>query len=829
MEGYEPRLTGQSWRASNQDKSASIGRLSAVIRGRRPDQSPIGRITRVTWQAGVVQQVTADGGLDFFVSYTQADRAWAEWIAWQLEEDGHRVLIQAWDMVTGANWTHVMHEGLRRATRTIAVLSSAYVTSAFATAEWETAWRDDPLGEQHKLLVFRVMDCDRSGLLAGVVSVDLFGVTETVARLRLRDAATAAVTGRAKPASEPDFPPEARAVSAEPRFPGTLPDVWNVPPRNPNFTGRLAELGRIRMGLTSRGAVTVHALHGMGGVGKTQTAIEYAHRHANEYDLVWWVNAEKATAIGDQFTGLAAEIGLPPLADPEAILRAVHRFLRARSRWLLIFDNAESAGVTRPLLPGGAGHVLITTRRGGFRALGGVLDLDILDRPEAVALIRLRAPSLTENQADRLAAKLGDLPLALDQAAAYLDETGTPPDAYLGLLDSRSTDLRSRGHASTHPGTVATVWSVSIDKLEATEPAAIQLLTLCAWLAPEPIPLDLFTRHGDLLPEPLAAIAADPVAFNDAVGALASYSLARRTGGSLVIHRLIQEVTRHRAMSQTAASPSGPLQTVLALLRADLPYRIWATPANWPRWRALLPSVLSATSYHTGEANGIDTAWLLARAGTYLRSQGRYAEALPLHQRALRIREAVLGPDNPDVATALNYVGRALSDLGRAAEALPLYQRALRIREDVLSLDNPDVATALGNVGRALSDLDRAAEALPLHQRALRIDEAVFGPDHPDVATDLNHVGRALLDLGRAAEALPLLQRAQHIREATLGPDHPEVATILILVGRALSDLGRASDALPLYQRAQHIREATLGSDHPLTAQSRAYAAEQSS
>jgi tetratricopeptide (TPR) repeat protein len=866
---------------------------------------------RVAWQAGAVQQVTADGGWDFFVSYTQADRAWAEWIAWQLEEDGHRVLIQAWDMVAGANWTHVMHEGLQRATRTIAVLSSAYVSSAFATAEWEAAWRDDPLGEQRKLLVFRVMDCDRPGLLAGVVSVDLFGVTKTVARVRLRDAATAALIGRAKPTSEPDFPSEARSVSAEPQFPGTLPDIWNVPPRNPNFIGRFAELGRIRMGLTARGAVTVHALRGMGGVGKTQTAIEYAHRHANEYDLVWWINAEKATAVGDQFTSLAAELGLPPLADPEAILRAVHRFLRARSRWLLIFDNAESADNTRPLLPGGAGHVLITTRRGGFRALGGVLDLDILDRPEAVALIRRRAPAAAEDQADRLAAKLGDLPLALDQAAAYLDETGTPPDVYLGLLDSRSTDLYSRGHASMHPDTVATVWSVSIDKLEATEPAAVQLLTLCAWLAPEPVPLDLFTSHSDLLPEPLAATAADPVAFNDTVGALAGYSLARRTGGSLVIHRLIQDVTRHRLMNQTAASPSRPLQTVLTLLRADLPGTIWATTANWPRWRALLPSVLTATSYHTGETTGIDTAWLLAHAGTYLRSQGRYADALPLHRQALRIREAALGPNHPDVATDLNHVGRALSDLGRAAEALPLhrralrireaglgpnhpdvatdlnyvgralsdlgraaealplhrralrideaalgpnhpdvatdlvyvgwalsdfgraaealplYQRALCIREDVLGQDNPDVATALNDVGRTLSDLGRAAEALPLHQRALCIDETVFGPDHPDVATDLNHVGRALSDLGRATEALALLQRAQHIREASLGPDHPEVAAILILVGRALSDLGHAAEALPLYQRALRIREASLGPDHPLTAQSRAYAAQQ--
>ena len=540
-------------------------------------------------------------------------------------------------------------------------MSPAYLTSVYATAEWEAAWRDDPLGKKHKLLTFRVVDCDRTGLLAGVVSVDLFGVTKTVARARLLAATTAAVTGRAKPTSEPDFPPEARAVAAEPRFPGTFPEVWNVPPRNLNFTGRTDELGRLRTWLEAHPAVTVHAVHGMGGVGKTQTVIEYAYRYADEYDLVWWFNAEHATAVGDQFTGLAVELGLPPLADPGATLGAVNRALRARSRWLLIFDNAETVQEIRPLLPGGAGHVLVTTRRGGFRALGGVLDLDTLDRPDAIVLLRRRAPALTEAQAGQLAAELGDLPLALDQAAAYLDQTGTPPEEYLRLLRSRSADLHSRGRPFGHPDTVATVWLVSIGKLQVTEPAAVQLLELCAWLAPEPIPLDLFTGHCDQLPEPLATTAADPVAFNDAAGVLVDYSLARRTGGNMVIHRLIQDVTRHRPSGQQATGASKSLPTILALLRADLPDQVWATPASWPRWRALLPSVLAATAHDTDAADGDgpnedDTAWLLAGAGTYLRSQGRYVDALPLYQRALRIHEAALGPDHPLTLQSRNEV-----------------------------------------------------------------------------------------------------------------------------------------------------------------------------
>ncbi len=690
-------------------------------------------------------------GWDFFVSYTQADRGWAEWIAWQLEIDEHSVLIQAWDMVAGTNWVRIMQDGARQARRTIVVLSAAYLESEFATAEFLACLRSDPLGRQRKLLVFRVANCDRPGLLAGVVSTDLIGVTRTAARELIRSAVRDAVTGRAKPENEPDFPPAEPPQPAEPRFPGVAPVAWNVPLRNPNFAGRVAELHLIQTGLAGHQAVTIHALRGMGGIGKTQTAIEYAHRNAGDYDLVWWINAEQAALIGGQLASLAEEIGLPQLPDPAAMLRAVHRTLCARARWLLIFDNAENAEEIRPLLPGGAGHVLITTRRSGFGAVGSVLDLDTLDRADAITLLRRRAPALTGAQADSLAVRLGDLPLALDQAAAYLHETGMRPDLYLELLSTRSTDLHGRGQASGYPGTVATVWAVSFGRLDATAPAAAQLLKLCAWLAPEPIPLDLFTTHADLLPEPLAATAADPVAFNDAVGALADYSLARRVADTITVHRLVQDVTRHLPPGQPAAAQVAWHETVLALLRADLPSEIWASPQNWPRWRALLPSVLAAAGHSdtTAQANAA-TAWLLDHAGIFLRSEGRYAAALHLLKRALCIHQATLGPDHTNVAATLNQMGRALTSLSRYASALPLHQRALDIDEAALGPNHPDVATGLNYVGHALAGLGRYEEALPLQERALRIREAALGPDHPYVAIDLNYVGRALAGLGRA-------------------------------------------------------------------------------
>ncbi|GAA1268408.1 toll/interleukin-1 receptor domain-containing protein [Saccharothrix xinjiangensis] len=226
-------------------------------------------------------------GWDFFVSYTQDDRPWAEWVAWELEEAGHRVLIQAWDIVPGSNWVASMQEGVQKAERTIAVLSAAYASSAYGAAEWQAAWRDAPLGENRKLLVLRVEDCDRPGLLGSVVSEDLFGLSPDDARDRLLRVVKGAVEGRLKPASAPRFPGRRRGVVREPRFPGSLPGVWNVPARNPNFTGRAGSLERLREAMRSSGTVAVHSLRGLGGVGKSQLAIKYVHRFAGDFDVVW--------------------------------------------------------------------------------------------------------------------------------------------------------------------------------------------------------------------------------------------------------------------------------------------------------------------------------------------------------------------------------------------------------------------------------------------------------------------------------------------------------------------------------------------------------------
>lgn len=500
-------------------------------------------------------RVTIEGASadwDFFVSYTQADRWWAEWIAWELEESGHRVLVQAWDFVPGTNWVQGMQAGVTRAGRMIAVLSSSYLSSVYGQAEWQAVWGTDPSGDGRKLLTVRVQDCDRPGLLGPVVGIDVFGVAEAKARARLRSMVARAAAGRAKPDVKPPFPPSQRAIPHGARFPGALPQVWNIPARNPNFTGRVFALTALARQLAAGGTMTVTSVRGMGGVGKTQLANEYAHRHATDYDLVWWIAAEEPALIADQFARLAAAMGLEPGQDAETVRLEVHQRLREVPGWLLIFDNADTVDDIRRWLPpallspGIPGHVLVTTRRDGFTALGDVYDLDVVDEAEAVQILRARVPQIPDQVAGQIAEELGRLPLALEQAAAYVTRAQLPPGDYLQLLRTRAQELYGRGRILSRDDTIATLWTLSFDRVGQEQPAALQLLAICAYLAPVPIPLDLFTAHPEELSAPLATKVTDPLDFTDVVATIVDYSLAKRELDGLLLHRLVQGALRLR-------------------------------------------------------------------------------------------------------------------------------------------------------------------------------------------------------------------------------------------------------------------------------------------
>jgi len=750
---------------------------------------------------------------NFFVSYTGTDRPWAEWVAWQLEQAGYSVVLQAWDFEPGDNFVVRMRDALERTDRTIALISAAYLGSPYCTDEWTGAFIRDPDGK-NRLLQVRIEACILPRLLRSQGYIDLVGASHQEAHARLLSGVK---RGSRRPASEPPFP---NYRGATPRFPGHAPAISNLPPRNPAFSGRRAPLQELRRALTAgpTAAVVQQAtVHGLGGVGKTQLAVEYAYRHATDYDIVWWIAAERPVTIPGQLSGLARRLGVPELSDQAQMLASLWDELRQRDRWLLIYDNAESLrdiAAYRP--PSGDGRIVITSRSTLWGTAARVR-LDVLRRAEGVMFLRRRTGATDKQALDALAETLGDLPLALEQAAAYIEETKMTPSDYLALFREHETELLAFGAPTTTEQTVATVWQVSLNRARAQESTAEDLLALCAFLAPDAIPRALLRDHATVLPEALAMTVRHRLSYNAVVSIVGRYSLITLTPETLAVHRLVQSVTRasltDRARQQWA-------QVAVRLIFRAFP-RGSSNPATWPACLPLLPHALATVDH--AKALGIElegAALLLNEIGVYSWARSELVQAKELHQRALALDEAHFGSDHLAVANSLNNLGLVLWDLVDLGGARAAHERALAIREARLGPDHPAVAASLNNLGVALWDLAELAEARAAHERAFAILEERLGVDHPAVAASLTNLGSVLSDLGELARARAAYERALTILARWMDGDQPDAALSLTYrAGVDVSDLGELAVARavldPLLAEPQTM---LVGEGHPAAA-----------
>ena len=474
--------------------------------------------------------------------------------------------------------------------------------------------------------------------------------------------------------------------------PPGLPLISDLfPLRNPNFTGRGTLLAQLRSALTSgQPAALTQAIHGLGGVGKTQLAVEYAYRHAADYDLGWWVRAEELATLAADYAALAGPLDLPEKDEPDQrlVVQAVRRWFAQNTGWLLIFDNAPGQEAVRPYLPQGAtGHVLITSRNPAWRGLASPLTVHVLQRPESVAFLLKRAGPTDEAAADVLAEALGDLPLPLAQAGAYIDATRTTLPAYLELFQSRRTELwEDERPPLDYPHTVATTWSLAMDRVREESPASADLLNLCAYLGPDDIPQTLFSEGKEHLPKPLSATVTDPLAMNEAIEALLQYSLIERTGDTLSVHRMVQAVARDRLPEDTRSTWAG---AAVRLVGGTFPFES-EDVQTWPQCARLLPHALAATGHAVAlQVASEATGRLLNQAGLYLKGRAEFAQAKAMLERALAIDEAAFGPHHPEVATDVNNLGSVLRALGDLDGARAHFQRALQIRRDFLGEGHP--------------------------------------------------------------------------------------------------------------------------------------------
>ncbi len=612
--------------------------------------------------------------------------------------------------------------------------------------------------------------------------------------------------------------------------------LWTVPyPRNPFFTGRDDLLHLLRERLTTKKAVALtqtQAISGLGGIGKTQTALEYAYRYRNTYSFVFWARATTREALISDFVAFAELLRLPEMSelDQYQISLAVKQWFATHSGWLLIFDNADDLLMVRDFLPAESkGHILLTTRAQAVSTLAQRVDVENMGMAEGTLFLLRRTKLLSEDAfldqaseahlagAEALVIEMAFLPLALDQAGAYIEETGCGLSDYLHLYKiQRKVLLQRRGFLSTdHPEPVATTWSLSFQRVEEANPAAADLLRLCAFLDPDFIPEELISEGASYLGSTLRRVAPHPLRVNEAIEELRKFSLIQRYPDTKVlnIHRLVQAVLKddmqRRVQRRWAERVVRAVNSIFVTTDATI----------WSQCRRYLPQAQVCTIHIKDYGlKSVEAERLLTKTAEYLRVHALYNEAGPLLQHALVICEQVLGASHSDTATSLNNLAALYDDQGKYEQAEPLYQRALVIYENVLGSDNPTTVANLNNLALLYYNQGKYEQAKPLFQRTLEVSERLLGTDHPDTAKRLNNLAALHRDRSEYEQAEPLYQRALAIRERMLGPDHPDTAISLSNLALLYRDQGKHEQAEPLLQRALTICEHVLGPSHPETA-----------
>lgn len=634
-----------------------------------------------------------------------------------------------------------------------------------------------------------------------------------------------------------DAPPPVQdePAAVAPPEPASGVSLWTVPfARNPHFTGRDELLDLLTQHFPPQEDTIRHAaltqpqaLQGLGGIGKTQLAVEYAYRsrELGRYTHTLWIAAASEEAVLSSFVALANLLPAFPArgeTDQRTLVTTVINWLEQQTQpWLLIMDNADDLTMIRPYLPRrGNGNILLTTRAHAVGSLAIAVEVNAMSVIEGANLLLQRAHRLAHasdeeiNEASNLVIALAQFPLALDQAGAYIEETGCGVRDYLEIYQQhRITLLARRGRQATgYPESVTTTWSLSFQQVERVNPVAADLLRLCAFLAPDHIPEELLTEGAPYWPPALQQAASDSFSFNEMLEPLLSFSLVKRLSDEhlLSIHRLVQVVQLERIRPEERQHWA---ERVIRAFNAVFP----ADPKNdiesWSQCQRYLEQAQGCDAliqeYQLLLPEG---AAVLERTGIYLRERILYPLAEPLFQQALRIREQVLGAEHSATAQTLNNLALLYYKQGRYAEAEPLYLRALHIFEP----EQLEVSYPVYGLANLYYQQEKYREAEALFLRALQIREQQLGPEHPEVAYPIKALALLYYKQGRYSESEPLYLRALHIFEQQPQLSPLDIANLLTSLGLLYYKQGRYAEAEPLYLRALRIREQmTANPDHP--------------
>jgi tetratricopeptide (TPR) repeat protein len=660
--------------------------------------------------------------IEVFCSYAETDAPLLEQLEHHLSALQRQGQIITWHkrrVIGGHDWQRELDQHLNTASLILLLISPDFLASNYLYGvELQQAILRWSKNEVHVIPIL-LRPCDWKGLPFEKLQV----IPRNEKPLTLwsnRDACLTEITKEIRKALEAIQPLTIHTLTAG------YPRIWQIPyQRNLVFTGREDLLQSLADQLQVKHPQT-QAICGLGGIGKTQLAVEYAYRGATEYQAVFWIVGETKEMLDSGYTDLAQALNLPEKEKPDqyAKIQAVRRWLETHTRWLLILDNVEDLTLLPPLLPPThGGRVLVTTRTQVTGRFARRLEVPLLSNEDGGVLLLRRAGLLAEQgsvanipeesflQACQISAKLGNLPLALDQAGAYIDETQCSLIDYQRLFQKRGADLLQRRGlmANDYPESVATTWSLSFERVEQRNPAAADLLRLVAFLAAAPIPEEFLFEGAKELGDTLAPVAADEYQLNETITTLRAYSLIARDPltKTLTVHHLVQRVL-YNSMSDKLYH-QWKVRAFSALVEA-------VSNVEAPNWlrlhRYLLPHVHHLVSIYVKMEIGEVAEFLL--------------------EKVLEASERKLGSGHPLVAFDLYNLALLYGERRKYVEAEPLLMRALTIQEQTLGTMHPDTANSLNNLAILNYILGKDSEAKSLLKRAVIISERVLGREHPN-------------------------------------------------------------------------------------------------
>ncbi|MBQ0855588.1 tetratricopeptide repeat protein (plasmid) [Streptomyces sp. BH-SS-21] len=779
---------------------SAFERLTTVISdGEITSMPPISERVRLRCRDAFIRRRPPTSVTEIVIAYTAENRMWSDWIESLLKRAGCNVTLQ--DLSTApltpsAPTTRVLvllSNALQRSRSTETVLGTLPAADAAHGPLVPVRVDEVRLPEPYQ---------DRADL------IDLYGLDEAGCAGTLLGALDMAtrVTG---------------GGPAAPRFPGQTPNVWNVPQRNTTFTGRGQLLDQVRDQL--RGGMSVvlpQALFGLGGVGKTQIALEYVHRFMADYDLVWWVSAEHADNVVASLAELGALIDAPGGEDMAlASQETVHMLSRGKptKRWILVFDNADNPDDLADYLPNG-GHILVTSRNQAWSQKGATLSVDVFLRQESIEHLLRRAPGLTAEEADQVATAVGDLPLAVEQAGAWLAETATPTAEYLRRLTEQTAAVLALNQPADYPETVAATWNISIERLQERSPAAVRLLQLCAFLAPEPISSDLlYSKTMINALKPYDPALQDSLLLGLVIQEIRLLSLAKveQASSSIQVHRLVQAVIRSQMTQEDQRTARHLVHMVLAAARPDGDEPT-DNPETWPTFGVIWPHLGASDIRNCTET---DPRRLLIDRIRYLWKRGEFPRAQQLAQDILAHWKSRLGENHQQYLYLRGQLANVLRSQGLYVEAREIDEELRERQRRVLGTRHPHTYVTTSSLASDLAALGEYTRAVELAKEAHDGFSQIFHDLHPRTLNAANNLALAQRMVGNYGRARQIDQETydRRRRPEVLGPDHPYTLASAESLGRDLREVGRYADSVTVLSKAYEQHKSVLGKKFPGT------------